>query len=244
MSTDAATIQNETSYSQWGEDIVIWELFKKKTDGVFVEIGAHHPTKISQTYFFEQRGWSGVLVEPLKELYELLKANRPGSQVFHCGVAGPSTPTEARIRFPLKGDGGMSLAEVVFDREDDPHYRYESIALRTLNDIFQEAGLDQIDYLSIDVEGLEVEALRGLDFKRYRPKLILIEDHVENYEKHRFLKQMGYRFINRMGSNNWYVPNDFFDYTLSGRTSQFEFIRKFYLSMPFRKLRLALKSLS
>lgn len=230
------------SYSQWGEDLVIWDFFKRKTDGVFVEIGAHHPTIISQTYLLETKGWRGVLVEPLQKCYELLKDNRPGSQVFHCGAAAPGSPREATIKIPPDSDGGMSQAEVSLEGKLEDGFRYETIQLRTMDSVLEEAGLEAIDFLSIDVEGMEISALSGFDFARYRPKLILIEDHAESHDKHRFLRSKGYRFINRIGCNNWYVPKGFHDFSLPSRTSQFEFFRKYYLSMPFRKLRLALKS--
>ena len=80
------------------------------------------------------------------------------------------------------------------------------MAIRSLDDILKQAGCAGIDFLSIDIEGMEIPALSGMDFSIYRPKLILIEDHCDNLVKHNFLKHKGYKIVNRCGCNNWYVP--------------------------------------
>ena len=81
--------------------------------------------------------------------------------------------------------------------------------MRTLDDILIEARAPAgFDFLSVDVEGHELEVLSGFDFARWRPRLILLEDHVGNLEKHRFLQAAGYRLIRRFENNGWYVPRD------------------------------------
>ena len=82
-----------------------------------------------------------------------------------------------------------------------------SLPTRTLDSILEEADAPvPIDLLSIDVEGHETEVLRGFDFSRWQPLLILVEDHVNNLQTHRYLKRSGYRLIRRLGHNGWYVP--------------------------------------
>ena len=76
------------SYSQFGEDKLIFDYFNKK-NGVFVEIGANDPILLSQTYLFERSGWTGILVEPLPHLAKRLRSLRPGSRVFECAAASP-----------------------------------------------------------------------------------------------------------------------------------------------------------
>src|SRR5205085_11315571 len=60
------------SYSQYGEDVLLWHYFGEKKNGFFVEAGANHPTKCSQTWLFEQNGWKGILVEPIPRNCEVL----------------------------------------------------------------------------------------------------------------------------------------------------------------------------
>ncbi len=109
------------------------------------------------------------------------------------------------------------------------------VPVRTLDDIIDEAGPPAgIDFLSIDVEGHELEVLRGFDFARWRPRLILIEDHLASLAVHRTLQRHGYRLIRRTGLNGWYVPQ--VEAPALG-LGQWQLLRKYYLAQPFRILR-------
>jgi len=116
------------------------------------------------------------------------------------------------------------------------------VPVRTLNDILQEAEAPSpIDLLSIDVEGHEIEVLHGFDLARWRPRLIMIEDHVGDLERHWYLQSSGYRLIRRVGNNGWYVPAiEQFKISWGDR---WEIWRKYYLALPFRLLRNALRRL-
>lgn len=110
------------------------------------------------------------------------------------------------------------------------------VPIRTLDDILVESHAPQpIDFLSIDVEGHETEVLRGLDISRWRPRPILVEDHVSNLSTHRFMKSIGYRLVRRIEFNGWYVPADSsisFDWA-----DRLRIWRKYYLGLPFRMIR-------
>jgi FkbM family methyltransferase len=219
------------SYSQFGEDRLILDYFNKR-DGVFVEIGANDPITLSQTYLFELNGWTGVLVEPLPHLAERLRVSRPGSIVFECAAASPERRGEA-IMYTGENDSLASLgAETGGDKV--------TVRTRTMDDILQEAGLEKIDFLSMDVEGFEMEVFSGFDLKRWAPALILIEDHVHDLQKHRHLVSQGYKLVNRMGCNGWYVPSHE-DWSGPCQLSIFERLRKYYLALPLRKLKLFFK---
>src|SRR5437763_7698344 len=110
------------------------------------------------------------------------------------------------------------------------------VPVRTLDDILFEARAPLgFDFLSIDVEGHELEVLSGFDLARWRPRLVLLEDHVGNLNKHRFLRAAGYRLLRRLGNNGWYVPR-------GGAISEaphagWEIVRTYYLALPFRTAR-------
>ena len=91
------------------------------------------------------------------------------------------------------------------------------------------------DFLSIDVEGHEIEVLRGFDIARWRPRLILLEDHVGDLAKHRYLKSAGYRIVRRYENNGWYVLRASSD--KARLADRWEIYRKYYLALPFRLLR-------
>jgi hypothetical protein len=84
--------------------------------------------------------------------------------------------------------------------------------------------------------------LSGFDFARWRPRLILLEDHVGNLCKHRFMRQAGYRLIRRTGLNGWYAPQDHAHRL--GWLGRWQLLRKYYLALPFRLLRNAKRRLS
>jgi hypothetical protein len=109
------------------------------------------------------------------------------------------------------------------------------VAVQTLDEILREAGAPTaIDFVSIDVEGHEVDVLRGFDLTHWRPRLILIEDHVTNLSAHRALARAGYRLIRRTGLNGWYVPR-----AAAPRIGLgwWPIARKYYFALPIRMLR-------
>src|SRR5207253_9282795 len=107
------------------------------------------------------------------------------------------------------------------------------VPARILDDILQEAEAPvPIDLLSIDVEGHELEVLRGFDLHRWKPRLMMIEDHVADLSKHYMLIANGYRLIRRVGNNGWYVPPDTaVDMRLRDRC---ETVRTYSLALPSR----------
>ncbi len=114
--------------------------------------------------------------------------------------------------------------------------------MRTLDDILIEARAPVgFDFLSIDVEGHELEVLSGFDFARWRPRLVLLEDFVGNLSKHRFLRAAGYRLVRRFDNNGWYIPADA-SIRLSPR-ERWLIARKYYLALPFRIARNASRRL-
>jgi FkbM family methyltransferase len=206
--------------------------FIAPTPGYFVDVGANHPHDGSQTWHLEQRGWRGVLVEPVPGLAEQLRKART-SRVFN--IACSSRENAGRM-LPFHVAGALSA----LDRDRmAPGASLQSIIdvpVRTLDDILTEADAPQpLDFLSVDVEGHEIEVLRGLDFARWAPRLVLLEDHVGNLNRHRFMVAAGYRLVRRTGLNGWYVPTD--APIRFGLTEDLHLLRKYFLGLPFRVLR-------
>jgi hypothetical protein len=85
------------------------------------------------------------------------------------------------------------------------------------------------------VEGHEIEVLRGFDIARWKPHLIVLEDHVGNLRSTGNLLGAGYRIIRCYENNGWYVPRDFA--AKCQWTDRWEILRKYYLALPFRVLR-------
>src|SRR5262249_10234814 len=114
------------------------------------------------------------------------------------------------------------------------------VPLRTLDEILTESHAPSpIDFIAIDVEGHEVDVLRGFDFARWRPRLMLVEDLVVDMRLHRFMRSRGYKWIRRTDINSWYVPAES-DLRVSW-IGRWQFFRKYYLGTPFRRMREVLR---
>ncbi len=190
------------SYSQFGEDRLLWTYFGGKTDGLFLEAGANHPTVCSQTWLLEQRGWRGFLVEPLAANCQLLRQSRPGSRVFQCALGAPKQRGRALFSVAAESDAlsGLVLNDGVTAR------RVDEVEVRTLDEVLADAGNPKLDFVSLDVEGAELQVLQGFDLERHRPAVLLVEDHLQQMRVHFHLVRRGYRLVKRTGCNNWYVP--------------------------------------
>jgi FkbM family methyltransferase len=218
------------------EQQLIREFFGARA-GFFVEVGANDPHARSQTFDLEQAGWSGILIEPQPDLAEKLRANRK-AKVFSVACSGPQNEgktLQLHVAGPLS-----SLNRDKMAAGSTPE-RVIEVPVRTLNGVLEEGGAARgFDFLSIDVEGHELEVLSGFDARRWRPQLILLEDHVENLDKHHALGAMDYRLIRRFENNGWYVPSE--SSRQRAASDVWEIVRKYYLALPFRVLRNALRN--
>ncbi len=196
------------------ENALIQEYFDFKIKGCFVEVGANDPTNFgSQSYHLEKNlNWHGVLIEPVPEMAEKCRQNRPNSIVYECACVGSDTIETIILYIPQSLNAGKELhsKSAIGKNIDDGNYSsHKEIIVKacTLNSILQDANIKDIDLLSIDVEGAELEVLLGLDLSRYLPSLILLEDKHLYLTKHRYLKKNGYSLVKRTRQNCWYVPN-------------------------------------
>jgi FkbM family methyltransferase len=155
-------------------------------DGVFIEVGAFDGYWQSNTYWFERfRGWSGVLIEPIPQLAAQARRERPDSQVFAVALTGPDFPDASiRMRFggtmstlvsePERVDGSVAHAELGAALARVRSYEI-NVPTSTLSAVLDDAGISEVDLLSLDVEGHEPEVLKGLDLTRHAPRYILVE---------------------------------------------------------------------
>jgi FkbM family methyltransferase len=153
--------------------------------GFFVEAGANDGFEQSNTYWLERFcGWSGVLVEPVPQLYREAARERSRSQVFNCalvsfGDEGPVTMRYGNLMSIISGSRGSDAADHAYlapARRTGMEPSYEvTVPGRTLTSILDEAQAPEIDLLSLDVEGFEPQALKGLDFERHAPRYLLVE---------------------------------------------------------------------
>jgi FkbM family methyltransferase len=196
------------SYAQEGEDLVLSVLMEPDVprSGFYVDIGAHHPTRFSNTMHFYDRGWRGLNVDARPGFAAEFRAVRPRDIAVECGVA--SRPGE--LLFYEFNEPALNTfdGDIAQRRHGHRHYRIERkvpvriCTLATLLD--QHVGPNQpIDFLSVDVEGLDVDVLRSNDWDRYRPRFVLSEvygqwlDEVIGCETVAVMGELGYRACSR-----------------------------------------------
>jgi FkbM family methyltransferase len=220
------------------EQELVRDFFKGARCGFFVEVGANRPRQESQTWHLERMGWTGVLIEPQPDLADELRRAR-SAKVF---AVACSSPENAGRRMRLHVAGALSALDRDRMAPGAQAAQIIEVPVRTLDDILIEARApNEFDFLSIDVEGHELEVLGGFDFARWRPRLILLEDHVGDLKKHRFLKAAGYRLVRRVENNGWYVPRAAM--AVVGPRERWDIVRKYYLGLPFRMARNASRAL-
>lgn len=220
-----------------GDETTLVRDFLGPEPGTFVEVGANDPVKGSQTFHLEQRGWTGILVEPLAECVDQLRRTRTAT-VF---AVAAGAPEDEGKHLPLLVAGGLSTLSSRIKEGVVPKER-RLVPIRTLNAMLREAGIERIDFLSIDVEGAEIAVLDGFDLARFAPRLVLLEDDVHDLTKHRRMLASGYKLVRRTHLNNWYVPKGAeVPVSVFGR---WQIFRKLILGGPLRRWRYRLSKKS
>ncbi len=165
------------AYGQVGEDIVTNFLVGDKSEGFYVDVGAHHPQRYSNTYFFYQRGWRGINIDALPGSMALFQTLRPRDINLEMGISG-ARDTLTYYSFDEPAVNGFSR-ELSESRDG----KFKLLGQTEIQTYPLSEILDQhlppgqaIDFLSVDVEGLDYEVLQSNDWTRYRPNVVLIED--------------------------------------------------------------------
>lgn len=212
-----------TSYAQNFEDVMLARAFPG-ADGFYVDVGANDPDIDNVTRVFYERGWSGINIEPLFVNSIELRKKRPRDINLEIAVG----EQEGSITFFEIGKWhGYSTtdAEIATQhRKDGLEVVEHEVPVRKLSDVLDESAKNKtIDFLKIDVEGTELSVLRGMDLRRHRPKIILLEskmpvtinmvdrvdevpDRADEYAD--YLAPLGYHFIYHDGLNAYFVAEE------------------------------------
>jgi len=169
------------SFSQAGEDQVIQFLLAQLriTSPTYLDIGTNHPFIGNNSFYFYIRGAKGVCIEPDPSFYPLIKKYRSRDVVIQAGVnVGPAKEAELYI-FPHPYSGWNTfLKEEAQKRENEtgvPVMKVETIPLIHINDVMGQYFQPHPNFLSIDVEGLDLDILKSIDFTLYKPEVICAE---------------------------------------------------------------------
>ncbi|MGA1868155.1 MAG: FkbM family methyltransferase [bacterium] len=202
-------IKNKISYSQCGEDLIVDFICNilKINKPYYLDIGTYHPININNTYLFYSRGSCGVCVEPDPTLFVKIKKIRKRDICLNMGVG---------LGQKEWGNFYVMTSKTLntFSKKEAQHYqesvdnKIESIlriSLLSINQIIEQYCNKIPNFISLDIEGLELKVLQSFNFNKYRPEIFCIE--TLTYEEDKSEKKIE-AIINLMETNNYFVYAD------------------------------------
>jgi FkbM family methyltransferase len=170
------------SYAQEGEDRILCSLLgfpARRTPGFYIDVGAHHPQRFSNTYFFYTQGWSGLNIDAMPGSMAPFRRERPRDTNLEAAVAS----REGSLTFYEFNEPALNGFSREVAQSRDKHKGWRIIGERKLPTTRLDTLLDRalapaqvIDFLSIDVEGLDFDVLSSGNWTKYRPAVVLVED--------------------------------------------------------------------
>jgi len=189
---------NKKTYSLFGEDLAALKFFKNKKKGFYVDIGCYHPTHINNTYLLYKKGWNGINIDVSQFSIDLFKFMRPDDLNYKCAVS--ETNKKVNLYYQKEHSQLTSINKLTAKKFIKGRLKKKIINSSSLEEIlsWDKYKEYEIDFLDVDVEGADLQVLKGLNFSKRKPKLICIEIHQKNFKKHkiyRFLIKKKYKLI-------------------------------------------------
>ena len=212
-------LKQKVFYSNWGIDMMADEFFKKKTKGFYIDVGCHQPILNNNTYRLYKRGWTGINIDLDFNTIDMFNFFRKKDLNIQAGAS--NTVEQKNLYFFHNRSAINTLSESTGFKAKE----IRKIETTTLNKIIENSRFKdlEIDYISIDVEGHELSVLEGLDFKKYKPKLVILElidpsikefheqkiQNIINSKIYDFMEKEDYKLINWIHDDLVFVPNNF-----------------------------------
>jgi FkbM family methyltransferase len=214
----------QVSFSQEGEDVLLNSIFWNVNSGFYVDVGAFHPYLYSNTYFFYNKGWQGINIDPNHISIELFNKCRPKDKNIETAVGRK----KGTLTYYIFNNGAINTIDKKTS-ENNIKMGYKLISKRkvkisTLEGILSKYCPDRIDLMSIDVEGMELDVVKGNNWNKYRPKILVVEMFNKPFSKklnprdlwqkpeqlienpvHVYLSKQKYRFIAKTTASTIYI---------------------------------------
>lgn len=199
------------SYAQNFEDVMLWRALKHVEKGFYIDVGAWSPDMDSVTKAFYERGWRGINIEPEPEIFKNFHVRRREDMNLCVAIADYEGEREF---YHIKNSGlstlNQELAGEFASRGMD--VRMFPVPVLTLNRVWEEhVGCRAVHFLKVDVEGFEECVIRGNDWQKHRPWIVMVEamrpsSQIENFHTWEpIILQADYLFAYADGINRFYV---------------------------------------
>jgi FkbM family methyltransferase len=197
--------------SRYAEEWIVRDFFRDARGGVFVDVGANHYRRDSNTYYLETvLGWSGVAVEPQASFAAGYASHRPRTRFLPVFVSDVSDG-KATLYVAANNDLIASASKSLVEREGGTNIETREAATATLDEILDGHGIKAVDFLSMDIELHEPAALKGFSIDRFRPRLAAVEAHpdvrqqiLDYFARHRYV--VAGRYLRADTENLWFTP--------------------------------------
>jgi len=196
-------------YGEFAEDVFIDRIFRKVKKGIYVDVGCYHPFKGSLTFRLFNRGWNGINIDISKTSIDLFKISRNKDTNLNLAITDYDGDVFYYENSPINQQNSII-------KSNDQQLKIR-INCNKLTTVLIENKINNFDYLNIDVEGAELNVIRGLNFDKFSPKLISVENNnlsIKDYmesEVFKILTNNNYVFINKIGVTNFFIKKDLFD---------------------------------
>ena len=212
------------SYSFGGMDLLINYLYKNKFNGVYIDIGCNHPIVGNNTYLLYQKGWSGINIDLDTHIIEMFNYFR--SKDYNVNAAVSNSEEETDLFYYHERSAINTISKEVHDSRKKKAEKVKKIQSTTLDSIIKNSPFfnKKINLLSIDVEGNELNVLKGFNLKKYYPEVLVIEyldlkmkelefhnqdiNRIINSEIYKYLTNYNYHLVNWLHSDLFFVNNE------------------------------------
>jgi FkbM family methyltransferase len=200
-------------YGQFETDKKIEQYFLGKINGNCVEVGAAQGIAASNTKYFEDIGWYCLCIEPIPELYNQLTKNRKNALNF--AVSDYTEKNKIFAKVLLDNNDCTAISSLNIDQRLFQAHQVKSVHeirvnVDTLDNLLEKyfTTNEQIDFVSIDTEGTELDVLKGFSLNKWNPYLLVIESNYDEKKITKYPKKFNYVLVDTAGVNYFYVPNE------------------------------------
>ena len=190
-------------FGEFAEDVFINRLFKNINKGFYVDVGCYHPFKGSLTAKLYEKNWQGINIDISKTSIDLFKIVRKKDINLNLAISNFDGETYYYENSPINQQNSLI--------QKNDNQQKKKIECLKLNSVLTKYNISTFEYLNIDVEGSELDVIKGIDFKKFTPILVTIENNdlfpedYYNNEVYKILKNNDYIFINKIGVTNFFM---------------------------------------